>query len=81
MNEDFNDDELEDEMHEEINLGEFELPETHSAGESVEQTGTYVCSPCGNQERLEAGDTFPTCIACLKTPPASGDKGVWEKAD
>lgn len=38
----------------------------YRVGEQVEISGYYICVPCGYQRRLAAGDTFPSCINCMR---------------
>ena len=34
-------------------------------GKKAQVSGVYVCVPCGYKRSFSAGETFPTCIACL----------------
>ena len=46
-------------------------------GEEVPTTATYMCVPCGYENQLDQGDTFPECVSCL----AGTDDGPEEYAD
>ncbi|MBI2056580.1 MAG: hypothetical protein HYT37_04380 [Candidatus Sungbacteria bacterium] len=34
-------------------------------GDTVSQSGMYLCVPCGYMQYFEAGQNFTTCDACL----------------
>lgn len=36
----------------------------HRIGETVPESGLYLCVPCGYMQRFEAGALFTTCEAC-----------------
>jgi len=38
----------------------------YKIGEMVRVAGLYVCVPCGYRKRLNAGDTFPSCLNCMR---------------
>jgi len=38
-------------------------------GDSILNTGMYICVPCGFVTEFFEGETFPTCEACLAGTP------------
>jgi hypothetical protein len=37
----------------------------YKIGDTVVQSGNYVCVPCGFVQYFDAGEQFTTCIACF----------------
>lgn len=37
----------------------------YKIGDIVQQSGMYVCVPCGYMQYFEAGSVFTYCLACL----------------
>lgn len=37
----------------------------YKIGDTVPQSGTYACVPCGYTEYFQAGAAFIPCLACL----------------
>jgi hypothetical protein len=53
---------------------------TYGVGEEVEESGHYVCVPCGYQMHLKKGFSFPKCINCLDSKDKFvKDLELWEK--
>ena len=53
---------------------------SYSAGTIVEESGNYICVPCGHKIYLEKGDKFPSCVECIKKQDIMNqERGLWEK--
>lgn len=39
-----------------------------SFGDTVEQSGVYVCVPCGHRQWYNKGDMFSSCLICSVQP-------------
>jgi hypothetical protein len=46
----------------------------YKIGEIVRVSGLYVCVPCGYKKRLNAGDTFPSCVNCMQKQKEEQDE-------
>lgn len=42
------------------------VPNTYKVGERVAVGGWYVCVPCGYKQHFAEGETFPSCINCMR---------------
>lgn len=61
------------------------VDKTYNRGDPVEDSGEYVCVPCGYHRYFREGEQFTECLSCL-----SGSKDghedfaagleLWEKA-
>lgn len=38
---------------------------TYQVGSAVEESGCYICVPCGYKKYLSKGSRFPRCLKCM----------------
>lgn len=38
---------------------------TYKVGQVVEESGYYICVPCGYKRRFVAGERFKSCLKCF----------------
>lgn len=57
-------------------------------GERVENSGKYVCVPCGYHHEYKAGELFGECTSCLTNNKDKEEElediegsGMWEKQE
>ena len=58
----------------------------YDKGETVTESGIYVCVPCGYRQHYEAGDIFGECTGCLAGTEEGQEEfiartGLWEKLE
>lgn len=41
------------------------MPATYAVGNTVGESGFYVCTPCGYRRYLARGTRFPSCLQCF----------------
>ncbi len=67
-----------------VNKNIQETSAVFAVGDSVEESGVYICVPCGDKHRLDQGAVFPSCLGCVNERDKNTlTKGLelWEKID
>ena len=62
------------------NLNDFG---TYEVGTVVEESGWYICVPCGYKKHLRKGDRFSSCMKCLGKEENNFKRGLerWERVN
>lgn len=53
---------------------------TYKVGQIAEESGYYICVPCGYKRRFVAGERFTSCLKCFgKGQRLKKGLELWEK--
>lgn len=55
---------------------------TYKVGQTAEESGCYICVPCGYKRYFTAGERFTNCLKCFgKGQRFKKGLELWEKID